>query len=148
MDIRRAAKGLILPASGGGQAYAERTSNLASMGTTTADITGLSIAPVPDSTQMWALLYLPSITRDATATTAAQAWVSGIITDSGNVNQGSSLLYVPASANTGGLTVLTLITGLTPQTAFTIKGRFATGVGTATISSSATQRAFITALRP
>lgn len=136
-----AVKGLILPGSGGGQAYAERTSSTSALGPSAADIPSLTISPVPDSTQMLLVMHLPLLTKDATAN-----WVLSYITDSSTIAVGRAAFQATSSAF-GTANVFALITGLTPGQAVTYKGRIQCGGGAVTVSAASDYRPFIAALR-
>jgi hypothetical protein len=144
--ILRAPKSLILPASGGGQAYAERTTATGQIGAgdgvTAVDIPSLTISPVPDTTQMLVILHCPRVDKSAVA-----GWVSiQIFEATGSIVHNFTLQSIPASSFAG-LTVYALITGLTPGTARTLKAQLTTSASTAAVFGAATQKPFIAALR-
>lgn len=139
--LARAQKGLILPASGGGLAYAERTTDHAAIAAGGGDITGLAISYVPDSTQALVHLCLPWLLKDATANYVQPAIGYG----AGAVAQ--VLLSMIASGHDNAQ-IFYLQTGLTPGTAVAVKGSISsTGGGSVTVKGSSVIRPFITAYR-
>jgi hypothetical protein len=122
--------------------YAERTSDTSALGAAFADIPGLSVTFTPTSSQALVHLHLPRLSKDATA-----SFVNPALADPGNTVIYGQTLFSIAASSFGSNDLWAKLTGLTPGTPITVKGRISCGSGQVTVNGAATMRPFIEAIK-